>query len=204
VGLADEVGWTGREPLVLAPRDPGLEGDVTAPDEEEPFAGSGMKERAALGHGQIEVPPDRLDALGRLAEEHPQVALFDDRLAIVRAQELGDVLGRELEPGVVVAGRSGELLDELGAGALAHDLPGLIDDDELWRQVGPHRVPEDAERRELGDVTDLGSPIADRPMTRKLASSGKPPSAPKIGASEPVAQRSSRWASACPPRTSPR
>src|SRR5665811_2280983 len=85
---------------------------------------------------------------------------LDDRLAEVRAQELGDVLGRELEPGVVVARGSGELFDELRAGALTHDLPGLVDHDELRAEVGPDRVPEDAERRELGDVTDLW--VADR------------------------------------------
>ena len=89
MGLADQVGWTGGEPFVFAPADPGLEGDVAAADEEEPFAGAAMKQRSALGHGQVEVPADRLDAFGCLAEEDPDVALLDDRLAVVRAKELG-------------------------------------------------------------------------------------------------------------------
>jgi len=130
-----------------------------------------MEQGAALGHGQIEVPPDRLDALGRLAEEDADVALLDDRLAVIRAQELGDVLGRELEPGVVVAGRSGQLLDEVGSRRLAHHLPRLVDDDQLGLEVGPHGIPQDAERGELGDVADLR--IADR-RARPKASRNRP------------------------------
>ena len=129
---------------------------MAAPDEQQPLARARVDERAALGRRQVEVAGERVGALGRLAEQDPQVALLDDRLAEVGAQELDDVLGRELEPGVVVAGRAGELLDELGARGLAHHLPGLVDDDELGREVAPHRVPQQPEGGELGDRADLG------------------------------------------------
>src|SRR5688572_25667334 len=111
MGLAEQVGWAGRQPLVLALRDLGLERDVALPDEQQALAGPGMEKRAALGRGEIEVATERVDAFGRLAEQDADVALLDDRLAKVGAQELGDVLGRELQPGVVVACRAGEFLD---------------------------------------------------------------------------------------------
>src|SRR5690606_34823522 len=122
-------------PLVLALGNPGLKRDVALTDEQEALARPGVEERATLGRREIEVPPERLDPLGRLAEEDPDVALLDDRLTEIRAEELGDVLGRELKPGAVVAGRAGELFHELGARALAHDLPGLVDHHELGRAV---------------------------------------------------------------------
>ena len=40
-------------------------------------------------------------------------------------------------------------------GRLAHHLPGLVDDDELGREVAPHGVPQEPERGELGDRAHL-------------------------------------------------
>lgn len=88
--LADEVGWTGREHGVLATRHNRFEADVAAPDEEEPFTGPSVDERPSLGGREIEVAGEGVGALRRLTEQHPQVALLDDRLAEVRAQELDE------------------------------------------------------------------------------------------------------------------
>src|ERR1035437_6521137 len=105
----------------------GLIGDVASPNEEQALARAGMDERAAFGRREIEVARERVGAFGRLAEEDPDVALLDDRLAVVGAEELDDVLGRELQTCVIVAGGSCQLLDERRARGLAHHLPGLID-----------------------------------------------------------------------------
>ena len=56
---------------------------------------------------------------------------------------------------MVMPGGAGELLDELRAGRLAHDLPGLIHHDELRLTVPPDRVPQDAQHDQLSDVADL-------------------------------------------------
>ena len=77
-----------------------LEGDVAAPDEQQPLPRSCVDQRAALGGREVEVAGERVGALGRLAEQDPHVALLDDRLAELAAQELDDVLRRELDPGV--------------------------------------------------------------------------------------------------------
>src|SRR5450759_1444023 len=109
---------------VLAAAYDGLIGDMASPDEEESFARAGMDERAAFGRRQIEVAGERIGALGRLAEQDPDVALLDDRLAVVGAQELDDVLGRKLQARVIVAGRSWPLLDERRP--RPHQAPPLI------------------------------------------------------------------------------
>ena len=104
-----------------------------------------MDERAALGLRQIEVARQCVGALGRLAEQDSNIALLDDWLAVVGAKELDDVLGRELQPCVIVASGSRELLDKGRPRGVAHHLPGFVDDDELASLVDPDRVPEHRE-----------------------------------------------------------
>src|SRR5450759_3840641 len=153
--LVEKVRGPARERGVFASAHDGLIGDVASTYEEETLARAGMDERAAFGWRQIEVAGERIGTLGRLAEQDPDVALLDDRLAVVGAEELDDVLGRKLQPCVIVAGGSGQLLDEGSTRGLAHHLPGLVDDDELASEIDPDRVPKHRQRGELGDRSHL-------------------------------------------------
>ncbi len=83
MGWIGQVGRTGGERGVLALGDDRLEGGVAATDEQQALAGAGVEQQAALGRGQIEVAGQGVGALGRLAEQDPDVALLDDRLAEV-------------------------------------------------------------------------------------------------------------------------
>ena len=99
---------------------------------------------------------------------------------------------------MVVAGRAGQLLDELGTRGLAHHLPGLVDDDELGREVAPHGVPQQPERGELGDRAHLGvgeggeADDEQPPVERERRAAGEQVR------ERSAAQRSSRWASGAP------
>ena len=99
MGGIGQVGRTGGEGGVLALGNDRGERGVAAPDEEQALTGTGVEQEAALGRGEIEVASQGVGALGRLAEQDPDVALLDDRLAVVGAEELGIVLGGQLEPG---------------------------------------------------------------------------------------------------------
>ncbi len=128
--------------------------------EQQALARAGMDKGAAFCRRQIKVARESVGAFGCLAEQDPDVALLDDRLAVVGAEELDDVLGRKLQPCVIVAGGSGQLLDEGSTRGLAHHLPGLVDDDELASEIDPDGVPEHCQRGELRDRPHLG--IAER------------------------------------------
>src|ERR1035437_4907830 len=156
VFFVEEIRGPARERGVFAAAYDGLIGDVASPDEEEPLARPGMDQRAAFGRREIEVARQRVGALGRLAEQDPDVALLYDRLAVVGAKELDDVLGRELQPCVIVAGGSREFLDKRRTSGLAHHLPGLVYDDELASEIDPDGVPEHRQRGKLGDRSNLG------------------------------------------------
>src|SRR5450759_853070 len=117
--LVEKVRGPACEGGVFASAHDGLIGDVASPNEEESLARAGVDERAAFRGCQIEVARQRIGALGRLAEQDPDVALLDDRLAVVGAEELDDVLGRKLQPCVIVAGGSGQFLDEGSTRGLA-------------------------------------------------------------------------------------
>src|SRR5450759_4549044 len=140
--LVEKVRGPRGERGVFASAHDGLIGDVASTYEEESLARAGVDERAAFRGCQIEVARERIGALGRLAEQDPDVALLDDRLAVVGAEELDDVLGRKLQPCVIVAGGSGQLLDEGSTRGPGHHLPGPVSDDELAGKIDPERVPE--------------------------------------------------------------
>src|ERR1035437_6080222 len=83
--FAEKVRRPAGKGCVFAAAYHGLIGNVASPNEQKALARTRMDERAPFGRCQIEVARQRVGAFGRLAKKDPDVALLDDRLAIVRA-----------------------------------------------------------------------------------------------------------------------
>src|ERR1035437_10013350 len=81
--LVEKIRGPACESGVFAAANYRLIGDVASPDKEEALARAGMDKRAPFRRREVEVARQRVGAFGRLAEQDPDVALLDDRLAVV-------------------------------------------------------------------------------------------------------------------------
>ena len=167
----------------------GGEGHPVDPGGQQALAPARAEQVGPLAGRQPEGLGQGVDGLGGLAQQDLGGGVGDHGLAERGAQQVGGVLGDDGEPGPVLAGRLGHAEEELGAGRLGHEQPGLVDHDQPPSAVGPG---SDTGRQMASRVSSVPAAFSSSGRSRRLeddevavgAGGGRPVEEAPVGAGD--------------------
>ena len=102
--------------------------EAVVADDEEAVTLRAAEQVALLAVGEPERVGDPVDRLRRLAEQGVAGGVVDDRLAELCCEQVAGVLGDGGQAAPALAGALGEPVEKAGTCRLAHQQPGLVDE----------------------------------------------------------------------------